>query len=79
MRDRIRGADIDDAAEDPPLLPLAGAALGVLLAGGGLPWVLLSSIVDVPFPIGSPPTTIFVGIVLFVVSMLAWSPEMGYS
>lgn len=79
MRDRIREADIDDAAEDPPLLPLAGAALGALLAGGSLLWVVLSLFVDVPFPIGSPPTTFFIGLVIFVASMLAWSPEIEYS
>lgn len=79
MFDRIRGADVDSAAEDPPLLPLAGAALGVLLAGGGLLWFVLSFFVLVPIPVGDPFTTTAVGLVLFVVSMLVWSPEIDYS
>lgn len=77
MRPSIDDAAIDAAAEDPPLLPLAGAVLGVLLAAGGVLWLLASLFVEVPIPVGSPFVAIVVGLVLFVASMLKWSPGVG--
>lgn len=69
-------ATVDAAAEDPPLLPLAGAVLGVALAAGGLLWIAASPFVTVPIPVGDPAVAVGVGLVLFVGSMLAWNPNV---
>lgn len=74
MPRRIEDAPIDEAAEDPPLLLLATAVVGVLLTVGGLLWLVLSLFVAVPIPVGGPILCIVVGVVAFVASLLAWNP-----
>ena len=76
MRPSIEDAAIDEAAADPPLVPLAGAVIGVLLAGGGLLWFVLSLFATVPVPVGNPFVVFVVGAVLFVISMLQWNPSV---
>lgn len=66
--------DVDEAAEDPPLGPLAGAVLGVGLAAAGLVWLVLSLAVDLPGTLATRALLVVGGLVLFVASMLWWSP-----
>ncbi|WP_225333017.1 hypothetical protein [Halomicrobium urmianum] len=78
-------ADVESAAEDPPLQWLAVAVLGLALAAVGLVAGLLSiagvagAIVGAaPFlaPVfGSSLLLLLGGVVLFVGSMLAWDPD----
>lgn len=79
MPRRIEDAPIDEAAEDPPLLLLTTAVIGVLLTVGGLLWIVLSLFVVVPIPVGDPILFMVVGVVAFVASMLAWNPFGGES
>lgn len=68
--------DVGAAAEDPPLLPLASAVLGVLAAAAGLVWLALSLVLGVPGSIGTQLLLAAGGFVLFVASMLWWSPDV---
>lgn len=72
----MRDADVDAAAEDPPLGPLAGALLGVLAAAAGVGWLVLSLVLGVPGSIGIQVVLAIGGFVAFVASMLWWSPQV---
>ena len=74
----IDDANIDAAAEDPPLLPLATAVLGILLAVAGIVWLVASLFVVLPIPVGNPFLAILLGFVVFVGSMIAWNPTVRW-
>ena len=76
MRPRLENADIDTAVEDPPLLPLAGAVVGLLITIGTILAVLFGPLVGVPFPFRTPYPFVAIGIALFVGSMFTWDPDV---
>lgn len=75
----IDDASIESAVEDPPLFPLAGAVLGILVAAVGVLSLLAPLFVAVSLPIGNPLFLVIVGVLLFVGSMVAWNPAIDWS